>query len=97
MTAGSDRRGGAGCRGLQLPVLGKINFAVGAPQGIICTNVERKDKLKRFEEAVSKIFIVALYQMTIKHLQEVDSAVSFPGAEGFFWLAKHPSGLWVVL
>lgn len=57
------------------------------PQGIICSNVERKNKFKRFEKAVSKIFIVTLHQMTIKHLQEVDGVVNCPGVE-VFWLFK---------
>lgn len=38
------------------------NCAVELPQGIICSNVERKNKFKRFKEAVSKIFIVALHK-----------------------------------
>ena len=52
------------CRGLQLLVLGKKKkiCAVELPQGIICSNVERKNKFKRFKEAVSKIFIVALHK-----------------------------------
>lgn len=62
------------------------------PQGIICSNFERKNKFKRFKKAVSTIFIVALHQMTIKHLQEVDNVVNCPGAEVFVF-----SGLWAVL
>lgn len=65
----------------------QTNCAVELPQGIICSNVERKNKFKRFKKAVSKIFIVALHQMTIKHLQEADSVVNCPGAE-VSWLSK---------
>ncbi len=61
----------------------QTNCAMELPQGIICSNVERKNKFKRFKAAVSKIFIVALHQMTIKHLQEVDSVVDCPGVEVF--------------
>lgn len=87
MTAGGDRGGGALCRGLQLLVLGKKNWAVDSPWGIICSNVERNNKFKRFEGAVSKTFIVASHQMAIKHLQEVSSFVDCPGAEVFGFLA----------
>lgn len=62
MTAGSDRRGGAVCRGLQLLLSFFFFFffgqksAVALPQGIICVNVERKNKFKRFGWAVSHFF-----------------------------------------
>lgn len=64
-----------------LLVLGKQNCAVEMPEGIFCSHVERKNKFKRFKAAVSKIFIVAPHQMTIKHLQEADSVVNCPGVE----------------
>lgn len=63
------------------------NCDVDSSRGIICSNVERKNKFKRFEGAVSKTFIVASHQIAIKHLQEVGSFVDCPGAEVFGFLA----------
>jgi len=85
VTTGSNRRGGAVCRGLQLLVVSKLNCAVELPLGIISSNVGRKNEVERFKGAVSKIFIDVLHQMTIKHLQEVVVAVDLAGAE-VFWL-----------
>lgn len=62
----------------------KKKSAVELPRGIICSNVERKNKFKRFEGAVSKIFIVALHQMTMKHLQDAGNC---PGVE-VLWLSE---------
>lgn len=84
VTTGSDRRGGAMCRGLQLLFFWQKKSAAALLQGIICWNVERKNKFKRFEGAVSNFFVVALPQMTIKHLLEV---VTCPGVE-VSWLVE---------
>lgn len=84
---------------LQLLVLCKPNCIVRLLQGTISPNVQKKNEVKRFEGAVSKIFIDTLKQMTIKHLQEIAVAVNFPGAEAFFffWLIYQPSSLLSVL
>lgn len=66
----------------------KKNDTVDSPWGVICSNVERKNKFKRFEGAVSKNFIVASHQMAVKHLQEVSSFVDRPGVEVFGFPAR---------
>ena len=57
MTTGSDRRGGACVSWFAAAAFWQHkNGAVELPQGIICSNVERKNKFKRFKKAVGKFF-----------------------------------------
>lgn len=77
------------CPGLQLPVLGERRCPMDMPQGIVWSNVERKNKFK----PVSNTSLVTLHQMTIKHLQEADGAVKRAGVE----VSLAFSSSWAVL
>lgn len=71
------------CRGLQLLFLGKKKKKKsGVSSG---NNLLKCWKAEQIQEVLKRqIFIVASHQMTVKHLQEVDSVVNCPGASRFF-------------
>lgn len=69
------------CRALHLLVLGKQIVLWKCLREYFARMLKGRTNSRGFKKAVSKIFIVAPHQATIKHLQDVDSVVNCPGAE----------------